>query len=139
MRILKYTFDIPQLIVDDGELFEKGSIKETHTFTLLFKGINLYEKLAGKPLLNELSKYGNANQEIDIEMIKNLACASWCKIENDSFHQNMVTAEEFKKTEAFNLIGKDTEFMTKLLEMVMDCCLSENQKATMKGAVNPKK
>lgn len=138
MKILKYTFEIPKLVVDDGELVELGSTKETYTFTLLFKGVSLYEKLAGKALLTDLSKYGSNNTQIDVEMVKNLACASYVKIENDTFHQNMVTADEFSKTDAFSHIGTDTEFMTKLLEMVMDCCLSENQKTTLKEQASKK-
>lgn len=141
MKILKYTFQIPQLIVDDGELLENGYIEETHTFTLLFKGVGLYEKLAGKPLLTDLTEYSkrNTDGQIDVEFVKNIACASWCKIVDDSVHQNVVTAEEFRKSDVFNVVSTDTDFMKQLLEMMTDCVLSEKQKQQTKGYVATKK
>lgn len=131
MKILKYTFNIPQLIVEDDELLEMGTKEETYTFTLLFKGIDLYEKLSNRPLLNDLIKMASVDgtSSLDVEMVKNLAKASYCKIENGSFHQNMVTADEFSKTMAFAQIGLDTEFMVELLQMASDCC-EARQKTT---------
>lgn len=138
MKILKYTFDIPKLIVEDGELLEAGTVKETYTFTLLFKGVGLYEKLTGKPLLNELSKYSGDVKDIDIEFIKNVAKASYAKIEGNQFHQNMITAEEFSKTEAFNRVLIDVDFMTALIEMVMDCVVPQTQKDGLKAQATKK-
>lgn len=139
MKILKYEFSIPKLIIEDGQLVEMGETKETHTFTLLFKGVDLYEKLSGKALLTDIAKYGNDinTQNIDIEMIKNLAKASFVKIEDNQFHQNMITADEFTKTQAFSRIGMDTNFMVELLNMVVDCCLGDKMTAPTKAT--PKK
>lgn len=130
MKILKYTFEIPQLIVEDGELLEMGTKEETYIFTLLFKGIDLYEKLTGKPLLTDLTKMSQMGNVVDVELIKNLAKCSYCKIEGDSFHQNMVTADEFSKTQAFSRIGMDTDFMSAIVQMAVDCCISNTQKAS---------
>lgn len=129
MRILKYKFTIPSLIVDGDEIIECEPKEETYTFTLLFKGVDLFEKLTGKALLTELAKMGTGNEEdmikrLDVAVIKNLAKASYCKIEGDAFHQNMATAEEFTKTSAYQLIGTDTDFMVALLQMAVDCCIS---------------
>lgn len=142
MKILKYTFEIPQLIVENDELVEMGTKQETYTFTLLFKGVDVYEKLTGKALLTDLAKMStmteeNVARDLDIELIRNLAKASYCKIENDAFHQNMITAEEFSKTQAFTKVATDTEFMVQLLNMAVDCCVSNNQSAS-KGATSKK-
>lgn len=137
MKILKYTFDIPQYDIDDGDLIELEPKKETHTFTLLFKGMGVYEKLTDAPLITDVQRM--ANKVLDINFVKNVACASWCKIENNQLHQNLSTAEDFKKTEAFNRIQSDMEFTNQLIDMVMDCCLSEQQKKQMKEVVSTKK
>lgn len=134
MKILKYTFNIPQLVVEDGELVEMGATEETYTFTLLFKGIDLFEKIYNKPLLTELAKLSNVNEgnvanSLDVEMLKALAKASYCKIDGNAFHQNMITAEEFSKTSAFTRISMDTDFMIALLNMAVECCVN-NQKVT---------
>lgn len=128
MKVLKYTFTIPNLIIENGELVDHGFREETHTFTLLFKGVGLYEKLSGgHSLLTDLAKMGNGTEEgfidrLDMNVVKNLAKASYCKIENGAFHNNVTTAEDFAKTDAFNRIGIDTEFIVALLEMCVDCC-----------------
>lgn len=132
MKILKYTFEIPQLIVENNELIEMGTIEETYTFTLLFKGVDLYEKLSGRALLTDLAKLSNSSekdiaQNLDIEMVKNLAKASYCKIDGEAFHQNMITADEFSKTQAFSKVGTDTEFMVALLNMAVECCVSNKK------------
>lgn len=134
MKIFKYKFMIPQLIVEDGELLECGSKEETYTFTLLFKGVDLYEKLSGRALLSDLASMSNLDKdnfarELDMNVIKNLAKASYCKIDGDVFHQNLVTAEEFGKTSAFMQVATDTDFMTELLNMAVECCVSKSQKA----------
>lgn len=141
MKIFKYTFLIPQLIVENGELMECGTKEEEYTFTLLFKGVDLYEKLSGRALLSDLAGMSNLDQnnfakELDINIIKNLAKASYCKIDGEAFHQNLVTAEEFSKTSAFMQVATDTEFMAELLNMAVECCISKTQKASN---VPPKK
>lgn len=133
MKVLKYTFEIPQFDIDDGELILLEPKKEKHTFTLMFKGMNVYEKLTGRPLLTDMQKFENSS--LDINFIRDVACASFCKIDNDKFHQNLSTVEEFKQTEAFNRISSDLEFTNQLLDMVMDCCLNEKQKEEMKKKV----
>ena len=60
MKILKHTFKIPKLEVINDELVESGVCEETYTFTLLHKGVGLFEDIAKKPLLAYL-------YEIDIE------------------------------------------------------------------------
>ena len=133
MKIFKYKFEIPQLAVEDGELFENGVKEEEYTFTLLFKGVDLYEKLSGRALLSDLGSMSNLNEsnfveKLDLNIIKNLAKASYCKIEGNAFHQNLVSAEEFGKTLAFQQVSTDTDFMYGLLEMAIDCCISKKQK-----------
>ena len=133
MKIFKYKFEIPTLVVENGELYECGTKEEEYTFTLLFKGVDLYEKLSGRALLSDLASMGTLNQnnfakELDMNIIKNLAKASYCKIDGDTFHQNLVTAEEFGKTSAFIQVATDTEFMTELLNMAVECCVSKTQK-----------
>lgn len=133
-NIFKYSFEIPQFIVDDGELIETEPKIETYTFTLRFKGLDVYEKLTGRALLPDLasmSSFGNAEdftKNLDMAVIKNIAKASYCKIDGDAFHQNLATAEEFSKTQAYSRIGVDTDFMIALLEMAVDCCMNSKAK-----------
>lgn len=130
MKILKYTFILPKLEVIDDELVESGVIEETHTFTLLFKGIGVYEEMAKKPLLATLMGLGDENGNIkegsienllSKEFISNLACASYVKIENGKFHNNRATAEEFKKTGAYSEIFRDMNFVNELINMAVEC------------------
>ena len=143
MKILKYTFNLPKLEVIDGDLVETGVIEETHTFTLLFKGIGIYEELANKPLLSSLMSMTN-DGEIDRstidnmmsrEFLSNLACASYVKIENGKFHNNRATAEEFKKTSAYSEIFKDIDFITELMTMAVEC-IKEDEIAKAKTKAN---
>ena len=147
-KIIKHTFRIPNLVVKDGELVEDKETTVTYQFTLLFKGIGLYEELSGKPLLNTLmnSIGNNANQEdaiakiIDKKVIKDLACASYVKIVGDKFHNNRATAEEFRKTQVYPIIENDYEFIMKLLTMAMECVYDEEKnKKRNKEATKPKK
>ena len=147
MKILKYTFNLPKLEVIDGDLVETGVIEETHTFTLLFKGIGIYEELANKPLLSSLMAMTNEG-EIDRstidnmmsrEFLSNLACASYVKIENGKFHNNRATAEEFKKTSAYSEIFKDIDFITELMTMAVECIKEDEiAKAKTKSNINSK-
>ena len=101
MKILKYKFTIPNLVVDDGELLQVGETEETYTFTLLFKGLDLYKKITGRELLNDLNKCRDV-ENIDFNIIKDMAKASYVKIDGDNFHQNLATADEFSKTKVFS-------------------------------------
>lgn len=140
MKILKYTFKLPNLTVIDDELVEDGIIEETHTFTLLFKGVGVYEELAHKPLLSSLTKFAGQDGQVSDDsldnvlsrdFITNLACASYVKIENGKFHNNRSTAEEFKKTKAYSYLFRNIDFIQKLLIMASECVL-EDEKAKTK-------
>lgn len=144
MKILKYTFRLPELKVVNDELVQTGVKEETHTFTLLFKGIGIYEELSNKPLLATLMSLGSENGDmsnnavdnmLSREFISNLACASYIKIENGKFHNNRATAEEFKKTGAYSEIFKDIEFVNALLKMAIECIKAdETSKAKSKAS-----
>lgn len=144
MKIFKHTFKFPKLAIIDGELIEEGAKEETYTFTLLHKGIGLYEELSHEPLLASLLKIKGGEEEIDEESIRtmfarefisNLAAASYVKIENDKFHNNRSTAEEFKKTLAYSKCADDIGFVNKLLQMATDC-ITEGAKADSKNKAN---
>lgn len=148
MKILKYTFKLPNLKLENDELVEDGFIEETYTFTLLFKGFGVYEELAHKPLLASLSSFGNSDGTLNDNVIENmlskdfisnLACASYVKIENGKFHNNRSTADEFKRTKAYSYIFKDVEFIEALVKMASDCVLEdEKSKAKTKANTNSK-
>lgn len=146
MKILKYTFNLPKLEVnEDGELIEVGSSSETYTFTLLHKGVGIFEELSGQPLMSFLTSIGTDEEEaiqrfLDKSFIPNLACASYTKIENGKFHNNRATAEEFKKTNAYQHITEDMTFISKLVEMAVECILGEEvSKQKTKQNANSKK
>lgn len=148
-KIIKHTFKIPNLVVKDGELIEDKETTITYQFTLLFKGIGLFEEISGKSLLNSLmatamedDNKGNALAKmVDKKLIKDLACASYIKIVGDKFHNNRATAEEFRKSQVYPILENDFEFITKLLQMAMECVYDEQKgKAKSKqGATKPKK
>lgn len=144
MKILKYTFRLPNLKLVGDDLIEDGFEEETHTFTLLFKGIGVFEELAHKPLLASLSQIGNDVDEEAVESIlskdfvSNLACASYIKIEDGKFHNNRSTAEEFKKTKAYSYIFRDVEFIQELVKMASECIL-DDQTAKAKSKANSSK
>lgn len=142
MKILKYTFKLPNLKIEDDELIEDGFIEETYTFTLLFKGIGVYEELAHKPLLASLGELGNSDDALENmlskDFISNLACASYVKIENGKFHNNRSTADEFKKTKAYSYIFKDVHFIEELVKMASECIL-DDEKAKAKSKTTSSK
>lgn len=141
MKIFKHTFSFPKLTIKDGELIEEGTREETYTFTLLHKGIGLYEELTNEPLLASLMNLKGEGDEISEDSVKslfakdfisNLACASYVKIDGDKFHNNRATAEEFKKTIAYTKCADDINFVNKLLQMATDC-ITEGAKADGKS------
>ena len=148
MKILKYTFKLPNLKLVDDDLIEDGYIEETYTFTLLFKGFGVYEELSNKPLLASLSSFGNMDgtmnnnvmeSMLSKDFISNLACASYVKIENGKFHNNRSTADEFKKTKAYSYIFKDVKFIEQLVKMASECVLEDEKgKAKSKANTNSK-
>lgn len=143
MKIIKHTFKLPKLEIVEGELLENGYSEETYTFTLLHKGIGLFEELSGKPLMSYLATI-NVDDEKSLEkflskdFIPNLACASYVKIEDNKFHNNRATAEEFKKTLAYPRCGEDLEFVKKLTEMAVECITGELPKGESKKGNNSK-
>ena len=146
-KIIKHTFRIPSLIVKDGELIQDKEVTVTYQFTLLFKGIGLYEEIAGKSLLNTLMAVAGEDntgealaQMVDKKLIKDLACASYIKIVGDKFHNNRSTAEEFRKSQVYPILENDYDFIMKLLTMAMECVYDdEKSKKRSKGASRPKK
>lgn len=146
-KILRYTFKTPKLEIVDGELVENGSEEETYTFTLLHKAVGIYEELAGEPLLATLSNLERREDgELDLQKIlsqdfvSNLAAASYVKIEDDKFHNNRATAEEFKKKTIYSTCVSDFNFIQKLIGMATDCMQDENVKNKIsKGDKSPKK
>lgn len=131
MKIFEYTFNIPNLTVQDGKLVESGSTQETYTFTLLHKGFGLYEDLTGKPLmakLMELTDLDDIEKIISKEFISNLACASYVKIEGDKFHNNRATAEEFRKSAVYSKTTEDVQFIRGLISMALECITDANAK-----------
>lgn len=147
MKIIKHTFKFPKLSVIDGDLIEDGFTEETYTFTLLHKGIGLYEELAGKPLVASLLEIRGDEDEVTEDKIQslfahdfisNLACASYVVIDGNKFHNNRATAEEFKKTLAYRRCTEDITFVEKLLNMATECIADDTQanvksKAATKG------
>lgn len=147
-KIIKHTFKLPNLTVKDGELVEDKETTATYTFTLLFKGMGLYEDISGTPLINSLmNALGQGNTELeavgkmmDKKFIRDLACASYVKIVGDKFHNNRATAEEFKKSQVFPYIENDYEFIVKLITMATECIYDKGKEnAKTKGASKPKK
>lgn len=146
MKIIKHTFKIPNLEIKNGELIEAGYNEETYTFTLLHKGIGIFEEMSGTPLMAYLADVDTDNMKESIktlmskDFIPNLASASYVKIEDNKFHNNRATAEEFKKLPVFNHISDDLDFAMDLIQMTLDCMI-ENKKAKDKSdsRVNSKK
>ena len=148
-KIIKHTFKIPNLAVKDGELVEDKETNVTYTFTLLFKGIGLYEEISGKPLLNSLMGMAVGEDDdpmkavdkiMDKKFIRDLACSSYVKIDGNRFHNNRATAEEFKKSQVYPFIENDYEFVVELISMAMECVYDkEKAKAKSKGATKSKK
>lgn len=145
-KIIKHTFTIPNLVVKDGELVVENETSVTYTFTLLYKGLNLFEELAGKPLLNCLVQFAGSDDAeiiskmVDKQLIKDLAAASYIKIEGNKFHNNRATVAEFKKSQVYPIVENDYEFAVSLLSMAMECAFeSEKGKKKSKEAIRPKK
>lgn len=147
-KIIKHTFRLPNLTVKDGELVEDKETTVTYTFTLLFKGIGLYEEITGKSLINALLNVVGENSNdietaqkiLDKKFIKDLACASYVKIDGNRFHNNRATVEEFRKSLVYPHLENDYGFMMELISMAMECVSDkEKAKAKSKGASKPKK
>ena len=147
-KIIKHTFEIPNLTIKDGELVEDKPTKVTYTFTLLFKGFGLFEEIHGDTLfsamlqnVNGADDTENAKNLMSTSFIKDLAAASYVKIVGDKFHNNRATVEEFRKSQVYPLIENDYEFIIKLSQMASECIYDEqkSKKLTSKEASKPKK
>ena len=129
-KIIKHTFSIPQLSVIDGELVLDSEKEETYTFTLLHKGMGIYEEISGEPLLTTLASFTDKEGNVDTaklmssDFLLNLASASYVKIEGDRFHNNRATAEEFRKSRVASMVN-DVIFAQKLLEMATECAVGK--------------
>lgn len=148
-KIIKHTFEVPNLVIQDGELVEGKPTKVTCTFTLLFKGFGLFEEIHGSTLFSAMLENVKDNEN-DVEnakglfgssFIKDLASASYVKIEGNKFHNNRATVEEFKRSQVFPFIENDVEFITKLSQMASDCIYDEQRNRVLneKEATRPKK
>lgn len=144
-KIIKHTFKIPKLEIVNDELVENGYSEETYTFTLLHKGVGLFEELANQPLLAYLYDINIEDKEaiaklLSKDFIPNLACASYIKIENNQFHNNRATAEDFKKLPVYQRLAEDIDFAIELIQMAMDCMIDiRKQEKSTKANVNSKK
>ena len=85
---------------------------------------------------NKDNEQDSVGQLLDKNFIKNLACASYVKIEGNAFHNNRKTCEEFKKKQFYEKINEDLDFIGELIEMASDCI---NDKKIMNKAKNSKK
>ena len=146
MKIIKHTFKVSKLEVVNGELTENGFNEETYTFTLLHKGFGIFEELTDKPLMAYLMDIDVDNMKESVsklmskDFIPNLACASYTKIEDNKFHNNRATAEEFKKLAVYNRVAEDLEFAMDLIQMAMDCLIEKKEADDKtKEVVNSKK
>ena len=141
MKILKHTFKIPVLDIVDGDLVENGFKEETYTFTLLHKGVGLFEELTSTPLMAYLVDVDtddlrdSVSKLMSKDFIPNLACASYVKIEDNKFHNNRATAEDFKKLPVYNRLSDDLDFAMDLMQMALDCMI-DFEKAKKKNDTN---
>lgn len=132
-KILKYKFKTPILKVVGNDLIEDGYQEEEYTFTLLHKGIGLYEEITGESLLKSLAKLNqvaiNTENAIGItkDFIPNLAMASYIKIEDGNFHNNLATANEFKKKPIYSRCSDDFAFQEQLVQMAIECINSKTK------------
>lgn len=143
-EIYKHTFYVDQVSVVDGELIIGDPIEYTYNFSLVMKGMDLFEKEYGKPLIasltsivketnvktvEELENLDNnmdfllnmTDSFIDGKFIRALACASYIKIENNQAINNEMTVEEFKESPVFPYITGDFDFLGKMLSMAISC------------------
>lgn len=145
-KIIKHTFEIPNLTVENGELVEGKPTSKTYTFTLLYRGVGLFEEITGSPLINTLMSQVDADKDevksasnmMKREFIQALAAVSYVKLDGDKFHNNRSTVEEFKKTPVYPLVDQDLNFITKLISMALDCISGEKQ-VKASGGKRPKK
>ena len=146
-KIIKHTFEIPNLTVEDGELVEGKPTTKTYTFTLLYRGVGLFEEITGVSLFNTLmSQIGtdtdemkSASRLMNREFIQSLAAVSYVKLDGDKFHNNRATVEEFKKSPVYPLLDQDLTFIKKLISMAIECIGGDEGKKKTKAEVSRSK
>lgn len=134
-KIIKHTFAIPNLTVENGELVEGKPTVKTYTFTLLYRGVGLFEEITGRPLMDTLmsaidtdkDEVKNATNLMKRDFIQALAAVSYVKLDGNKFHNNRATVEEFKKSPVYPLVDQDIEFITKLMSMAVECIGGEEK------------
>lgn len=134
-KIIKHTFEIPNLSVENGELVEGKPTTKTYTFTLLYRGVGLFEEVTGAPLINTLmaqvdtdkDELKSATNMMKREFIQSLAAVSYVKLDGDKFHNNRSTVEEFKKSPVYPLVDQDINFIAKLMSMALECISGDKQ------------
>lgn len=134
-KIIKHTFEIPNLTVENGELVEGKPTIKTYTFTLLYRGVGLFEEITGRPLMDTLMSaidtdkddVKNASNLMKRDFIQALAAVSYVKLDGNKFHNNRATVEEFKKSPVFPLVDQDIDFMSKLMTMAVECIGGEEK------------
>ena len=150
-EIYKHTFYVDQVNLVDGELVIGDPVEYTYTFSLVMKGMDLFEKEYGQPLIKTLTdivrstnvktveelEHLDDNMDfllnmsgsiLDGKFIKALACASYIKIENGQAINNEMTAEEFKNLPAYDYVTSDFEFLGKMLSMALSCIQDDSGK-----------
>lgn len=148
-KIIKHTFEIPNLTVENGELVEGKPTIKTYTFTLLYRGVGLFEEITGRPLMDTLMSaidtdkddVKNASNLMKRDFIQALAAVSYVKLDGNKFHNNRATVEEFKKSPVFPLVDQDIDFMSKLMTMAVECIGGEEKgkQRTKEAATRSKK
>lgn len=151
-NIIKHTFTETTLAIEDGELVEKVVSEKEYRFSLNMKGLDLFEREYGKPLIKTLTKViknvdfatlqdlqeassqnmgvvmNTIDSLIDADFLKALACSSYISIVDDQPVNNDVTKEKFKETFAYSEMLNDIDFVIKLLNMAIDCVFSKQKK-----------
>ncbi len=137
-KIIKYTFKIPNVIVENGELVQKGEKEETYFFTFLFKGLGIFEEISNEPLIDNLVDLIKLDESAQIKKVMNskflldLASASYVKIENNRYHNNRSTCEDFRKSSIVNHLN-DIDFIVELLHMAIECLIGKDIKPSDKN------
>lgn len=153
-NVIKHTFIETTLQFEDGELVEKVVGEKEYRFSLNMKGLDLFEREYGKPLIKTLTKvlktidFGKlqAMQElgegttaeimdtidnlIDPSFLKALACSSYISIVDSQPINNDYTKEQFKESFAYQIMLNDMDFIIKLLNMAIECVFTKQKKKT---------
>lgn len=150
-EIYKHTFFVDNVRVENGDLIIDEPTEYTYQFTLLMKGLDLFEREYGQPLIkalttmiketkvSDINDLENLNDNMDFllnmtegvldgKFIRALACASYVKIENNQPINNEFTVEEFKELPVYPHITGDFEFLGKMMSMAINCVQDSGDK-----------